>query len=108
MFRNREVLLGWAMLGVLFYHACLQGIHIGRLNIGYMGVDIFLLFSGYGIAKSLQKNNLKIFYLNRIKRIFPIFALMTISLGLTKIVFGGVILTTLVTHLSSYQYCHSF
>ena len=42
-----------SILGVICYHLCLRGIHIGRLNVGYAGTDVFMLLSGYGIAKSL-------------------------------------------------------
>ena len=58
MFRNRELLMCIAIIGVIFYHLALRGIPIGRLNIGYIGVDIFMLLSGFGIGKSLQLNNI--------------------------------------------------
>ena len=51
-----------SILGVICYHLCLRGIHIGRLNVGYAGTDVFMLLSGYGIAKSLAHNSIKQFY----------------------------------------------
>ena len=74
----RRELLAFAMLSVLFYHLAFLGIPIGRLNIGYMGVDIFLLFSGYGIAKSLNRNSLKSFFNNRFWRVYPLFGITII------------------------------
>ena len=54
-----------SILGVICYHLCLRGIHIGRLNVGYAGTDVFMLLSGYGIAKSLAHNSIKQFYIHR-------------------------------------------
>lgn len=80
-----------AICGVIFYHLCLRGIHIGRLNIGYMGVDIFMLLSGYGIAKSLSRNTLKRFYVNRIRKILPLWSIMMITVLCVNLISGGVI-----------------
>ena len=68
-----------AICGVIIYHLCLRGIHIGRLNVGYMGVDVFMLLSGYGIAKSLSRNTLRQFYNNRATRILPLWTIMILS-----------------------------
>ena len=76
MFRNRRILMCFAIIGVVIYHLALRGIPLGRLNIGYMGVDVFMLLSGYGISKSLQKHSLRIYYANRIKRILPLWFLL--------------------------------
>lgn len=56
----------------------------GRFNIGYIGVDIFLFYSGYGICKSLLKNKTTNFYRNRLKRIFPMFAVFTLCMAALK------------------------
>lgn len=76
MFRNRNILMCFAICSVICYHLCLRGIPIGRLNIGYMGVDVFMLLSGYGIAKSLIQNPIKEFYIHRIRRIIPLWGIM--------------------------------
>lgn len=74
--KNRSYLMGIAMLFVLIYHfICWTGNWIGPLNRGYVGVDIFLFLSGFGLASSYTKNNLSTFYKNRIKRIYPIYFL---------------------------------
>lgn len=77
-----------AIIGVVFYHLALRGIPLGRLNIGYIGVDIFMLLSGYGISKSLQHNTISRFYKNRVRRILPMWTLM-ISLSWLISSFGG-------------------
>lgn len=47
---------------------------------GFVGVDIFLFYSGYGLYRSLEKNSLKEFYIRRLKRIYPLFVVFTILL----------------------------
>lgn len=72
---NRTYLMGIAICCVLVYHAfCWIYNPIGRLNIGYFGVDIFLFLSGLGLCFSYEKNSLLRFYKNRLLRIFPLYA----------------------------------
>lgn len=78
-----------AIIGVVSYHLALRGIPLGRLNIGYIGVDIFMLLSGYGISKSIQHNTIRRFYKNRVRRILPMWTLM-ISLSWLISSIGGV------------------
>lgn len=97
-----------AICGVIFYHLCLRGIHIGRLNIGYMGVDVFMLLSGYGIVKSLSRNTLKQFYMNRTRKIFPLWMIMITASFCVNLISGGVndrgidVLLLNITSLSFY------
>lgn len=66
--------MGIAMVLVLVYHLfCWTYNPLGRLNIGYVGVDIFLFLSGFGLCRSYESNPLKKFYINRFKRIYPIY-----------------------------------
>ena len=55
---------------------------------GFLGVDIFMFFSGYGLCYSYQKNNLTIFYKRRFLRIAPVFFLMVIVVSLVSICNG--------------------
>ncbi|WP_025835570.1 acyltransferase family protein [Bacteroides rodentium] len=89
MFRNRTTLMCLSILGVICYHLCLRGIHIGRLNVGYAGVDIFMLLSGYGIAKSLARNSIKQFYIHRLQRILPLWIIMISSACIINLTLGG-------------------
>lgn len=76
---NRNFLLGVAILLVLVYHFFNWTINpFGRFNIGHVGVDIFLFLSGWGLSYSYTKNNLKTFYVRRIKKIVPLYLLTSI------------------------------
>ncbi|MFT6834217.1 MAG: peptidoglycan/LPS O-acetylase OafA/YrhL [Francisellaceae bacterium] len=71
-----------AVLAVVIYH-----FFPNFLVLGYLGVDIFFVISGYLITKHLLENDnrhfpsyLKIFYSKRIKRLFPaLFVFLFIS-----------------------------
>lgn len=108
LFANRNIIYALSIIGVYIYHTALigEGLYLGRLNIGYVGVDAFMLFSGYGIAKSLSHNSLRIFYRNRAIRIIPIWVLFMIS-AFTINIAGGMqlgweILVKNITTLSFY------
>lgn len=72
--RDRSYLMGIAIWSVLIFHL-FSWIYnpIGRFNIGYIGVDVFFFLSGVGLAHSYSKNGLRQFYINRVKRIYPVF-----------------------------------
>lgn len=83
--KNRTEIMGIAMLMVLFFHFFMWVYNpIGRFNIGYVGVDIFLFLSGIGLASSYEKNSIRRFYRNRINRLYPIYF---IALCLTWLIF---------------------
>ena len=80
--RYRGELMGFATLWIVFYHAMIripqalpdwlyQPLYFFK-NLGYGGVDIFLLVSGIGIYQSLSKNSVSRYYKNRLSRIYPI------------------------------------
>ena len=78
---NKLFFSGVAIMGVLLSH--LIGVDQGHrfwgiFYPGFVGVDIFLFFSGYGLCRSLESNTLKIFYQRRIKRIYPMLLLFTL------------------------------
>jgi len=76
---NRSYILGIAISMVIIYHLfCWVYNPIGRLNIGYVGVDIFLFFSGLGLSYSYKKNNLKDFYKRRFRKIYPLYFIVSI------------------------------
>lgn len=82
---NRLYLMGWAILFVLLYHffGCTRNI-FGDLNIGYVGVDIFLFLSGYGLTNSFRKNKWYVFYERRMKRLYPLYFLLVVVLTILK------------------------
>ena len=77
----RSYLMGVAILLVIVFH-CFSWVYnpVGPFNIGYIGVDIFLFLSGYGLSFSYEKNPLPRFYANRFTRIFPLY-LVAVTLG---------------------------
>lgn len=78
--QNRTHLMGIAMLFVVVYHAfCWIYNPIGVFNIGYVGVDMFLFLSGFGLIYSYEKNSILCFYKNRLKRIYPIYCLAVLT-----------------------------
>lgn len=70
----RVDLMGVAMISVILYHQpFIKDNFIATwCNIlGYIGVEVFLIVSGFGIAHSLSKNDLKTYFNNRFIRLFP-------------------------------------
>lgn len=74
----RTALMGIAIVWIILYHAPLV-IHNSFLSLlknrGYIGVDIFLLLSGFGLYFGFHKykSNVKSFYRKRLIRIYPVF-----------------------------------
>lgn len=74
-------LRAFAILGVLLYHLFPR-----RFPLGYLGVDVFFVLSGFLITRKLLdepagKVRLRHFYLGRARRLFPaLFVVLTCSL----------------------------
>ena len=83
---NRQWLMGFAIIWVIAFHFCMYGnlLHVGLLNFlfgkGYLGVDIFLFLSCYGLCYSFENRSLRDYYLQRVKRLFPIYLLFVLVL----------------------------
>lgn len=74
--KYRTPLMGIAILWVMLFHSTLNSFPLHMINqikhMGYMGVDIFMFLSGFGIYNSLKKNSdIKTFYKKRVLRILP-------------------------------------
>lgn len=68
--------MGIAMILVILYHCFCAIPSLTILSIfskGYIGVDIFLFFSGLGLSYSHNSKPLKIFFKNRFTRILPLY-----------------------------------
>lgn len=97
---NLQVLRGFAAINVVLFHiiawAGIQKIELDLLsNIahwGRSGVDLFFVISGFVIVyiHDKKKRPAKTFYLNRIKRIIPLYWLITGLSVLLHIYVGGV------------------
>lgn len=71
--KYRTFFMGFAIFWIFFYH---QGVGVPGLNIlfsvGWIGVEIFFLLSGFGLSASLDRNpDFFQFYKRRLKRILP-------------------------------------
>lgn len=78
----RNFIMGFAIIWIVLYHAPFQ-IHNTLIktimNRGYIGVDIFLLASGYGLVYSMFKDNcIQSYIKKRSLRILPEFFIIVI------------------------------
>ena len=86
-----DVLRALAVIPVIIFHFKKE-----LLPLGYLGVDIFFVISGYLIAKIILKNlknnsfSFFDFYIRRIKRILPAFLFVIII----SFIIGSMILLT--------------
>lgn len=85
--------MGIAILMVIFYHASCCGLPLGIFtlpaNYGLIGVDVFMLFSAYGLCYSINKNSIKVFYGRRYKRILPEYIILILIVLLHNSLMGG-------------------
>ncbi len=84
--KYRTQLMGFAMLWIMIYHI---GIDVTFLNpitrSGYLGVDIFIFLSAYGLYHGFKKySSIKIFYKKRILRILPTYYLVLLTISIIK------------------------
>lgn len=88
---NRTYLMGIAILWIVAFHVYLwcdmSGIETTRwiriFNKGALGVDIFLLLSAFGLQASIERHSIGKFYINRVKRLFPVYLFFLLTLFLT-------------------------
>lgn len=78
--KYRKSIMGIAALMILIFHGWdirfsavpVLGSFEGFLKQnGYLGVDVFLFLSGYGLFYSMEKGNVKNYYIHRIIKLFP-------------------------------------
>lgn len=82
--KYRLFIMGIAMISIILFHQhWLMGDFYDAMHTcGLWGVDVFLVISGFGIAHSLEQNDLRTFYCNRFLRIIPTCVIMGIlSIG---------------------------
>lgn len=75
LFIHRVEAMGIAMLMVLLYHFKSTWFYPG-----FLGVDIFLFLSSYGLCRSYESNTISVFYKHRAIRIIPLYVLMGIGI----------------------------
>lgn len=82
---ERFYLMGIAILSIVFLHfyCWFKGTRpwwIYFFSEGQTGVDLLLFLSAYGLEASIRKNGWRKFYINRIKRILPVYFLFLVTL----------------------------
>ena len=102
---NREVLMGIGIIMVVLYHYN-TGLSFQKLFYpGFMGVDIFLFISGYGLCRSLNNNDIFTFYKRRLTRIMPMFLLLSLVTCSLYVINGGQLsLSGWILSMSSLSY----
>lgn len=79
--KHRNYLMGLSILWIVAFHYSFYGNLFSNgffkllFSRGYVGVDIFLFLSAYGLCFSFERNGIGKFYLNRLKRLFPMYIL---------------------------------
>lgn len=70
---NRTALMGISIVCIMLYHQnwFSTGLWTYVQLFGYIGVEVFLIISGFGLAHSLEYNCLGQYYKNRFLRLFP-------------------------------------
>ncbi len=107
--RYRSELMGVAMLWVMLFHCFYVSIDQPLLkavkDIGFCGVDIFIVMSGMGQYVSLTKSGkLKDYYSRRLLRILPAYWLVVGAYGLALRLLQRTSLTMVALNLSTLQY----
>ena len=107
--RYRSELMGIAMLWVMLFHCFWVSIDQPLLKafkeIGFCGVDIFIVMSGMGQYVSLAKSGrLKDYYFRRLLRILPAYWLVVGVYGLVLRLLQRTSLTMVALNLSTLQY----
>lgn len=81
--KHRNAFMGIGTILIVFFHAPIP-VQIGNSLFHIMkqrcfiGVDMFLFLSGFGLYYSILKNDKKQFYIRRFKRIYPSFCITTL------------------------------
>lgn len=91
---TRSYYMGVSMLVVLLFHAYIAWGGLFVFKYGFIGVDVFLLLSSYGLCFSYKNSTLCTFYKRRIKRVIPYF----VSYAIVATILG----CTLGNHCASY------
>lgn len=91
--RYRPQIMGFAAIWIFIFHVrndvtvfnnvpVLNDIDIFFVNIGFNGVDIFLLLSGWGLYHAINKHNLLLFFKRRYRRLVLPFVVACVATAL--------------------------
>ena len=85
--KYRTQLMGFSILWIMIYHMGIENPFLNPITrSGYLGVDIFIFLSAYGLYYGFRKDkkNIRVFYKKRIIRILPSYYLVLITTFLLK------------------------
>ena len=91
---QRQTLMGLSIIAIFLYHSYVwippeESNYLKVFKFGYIGVDIFLYLSGFGLCFSYTKNGLSKFYFRRLIRILPLNILSGIVISLIILQHGN-------------------
>ena len=104
--QGRAVLMGFAILWIIAYHYNLLDCTPARVFFGngFLGVEIFIILSAFGLCFSLSKDdNYKRFIQKRILRIFPTWWILISVLLIISIIHGKEHPQTLFQYICYYS-----
>lgn len=105
---DKTTSMGVAITFVVLYHLfCVDNANpLWKIFYpGFMGVDIFIFLSGYGLCFSINKNSISSFLKRRYSRILPVYFLMSILVTLISVWYGkNVTLWDLFCNISTLSY----
>jgi len=112
--KEKSTLTGIAILLIILCHLGVVDSdlfqHYPPLKVfspGFIGVDVFLLFSGFSLGFSLENRGLKDFYIKRFKRIYPMFFIFAILSTLVYILKGDTVsLFDWLCNITTLSYYH--
>lgn len=88
----RQLYMGIAIIMVILYHMpCADGtpflVHLA-LSPLFIGVDIFMCASGFGLCYAIKKYSIPVFYKRRLTRIYPSYAILALGVTLLHLLGG--------------------
>ena len=98
--QDRDALMGFATIIIFLGHTIFYShgtIYYGPIlneivTMGFIGVDIFLVLSSFGLCKSFENNTSIVFYKHRLLRIIPaVFSIALLSILIRKPSFHEII-----------------
>lgn len=107
---QRLSLMGFSIIAILLYHSYVwitpeDSNYLIVFKYGYIGVDIFMYLSGFGLCFSYAMNKLSTFYYRRLIRIFPLNILSGILISLFVLQHGdSITVWDIVCNISTLYY----
>ena len=108
--KKRTIIMGFAIIWIMLFHIPGLSNILPKpisffINIGYVGVDIFLFLSSYGLYYSLKKDStIRTFYQKRITRILPTYYIILIIFG----IINGIGILEIIKQVSMLGYFFPF